>query len=63
MKRECSGIRAALIPNGVAMLASGHSVIIEKGAGKRSFYNDEDYSGAGAEVTSDRKKSLKPVSY
>ena len=52
--------RVALIPNGVAMLtASGHSVIIEKGAGKRSFYNDEDYSEAGAEVTSDRKEIFK----
>ena len=52
--------RVALIPNGVAMLtASGHRVTIEKGAGKRSFYNDEDYSEAGAEVTSDRKEIFK----
>lgn len=52
--------RVALTPNSVMMLVSnGHRVIIERGAGKRSFYTDEEYSEAGAQVSEDKKEILK----
>lgn len=52
--------RVALTPNAVMMLVSqGHRVIIEKGAGKRSFYNDDDYSESGGEVCADKGEIFK----
>ncbi len=52
--------RVSLTPNAVAMLvAHGHRVIIEKNAGKRSFYNDSEYSEAGGEVIEDKKEIFK----
>jgi alanine dehydrogenase len=52
--------RVALTPNAVAMLiAHGHRVIIEKGAGKRSFYNDDAYSEAGGEIVESKREIFK----
>ena len=52
--------RVALTPNAVGMLtAQGHRVMIEKGAGKRSFYQDNEYSEAGAEVVHSKEEIFK----
>lgn len=52
--------RVALTPNAVSMLvAQGHRVIIEKGAGKRSFYEDNQYSEAGAEIVHSKQEIFK----
>jgi alanine dehydrogenase len=43
--------RVALVPGGVApLIADGHRVIIEKGAGVGSGFPDEEYVAAGASV-------------
>jgi alanine dehydrogenase len=43
--------RVALAPSGVsALVADGHQVFIEKGAGKMAHFNDERYIEAGAEI-------------
>jgi alanine dehydrogenase len=43
--------RVPLVPSSVATLvAHGHRIIIEAGAGKKSNYSDRDFSEAGAEV-------------
>ena len=47
--------RVALTPSAVAsLLKSGHTVVIEKGAGVRAGFTDEAYSDAGARVVVDR---------
>jgi alanine dehydrogenase len=52
--------RVALTPNAVSMFASqGHQVIIEKGAGKRSFYQDDEYAEAGAEIVHSKEEIFK----
>lgn len=52
--------RVALVPSSVATLvAHGHRVIIESGAGKKSNYSDRDYSEAGAEIVFDREHVFK----
>lgn len=44
--------RIALTPQGVSLLVdAGHHVIVEKGAGDNSRYTDNDYSEAGAIIT------------
>jgi alanine dehydrogenase len=49
--------RVALVPGSVATLtARGHRVVIESGAGEKSFYKDHEYSEAGAEIVTDVKK-------
>lgn len=46
--------RVALVPSSVTTLvAHGHRVIIEAGAGMKSNYSDRDYAEAGAEVVFD----------
>ncbi|WP_160724579.1 alanine dehydrogenase [Bacillus sp. USDA818B3_A] len=48
--------RVALTPAGVVTLVkAGHTVLIEKGAGIGSGFNDGDYSKAGAEIVEDVK--------
>lgn len=48
--------RTCLIPDAIQILvAHGHEVIIEKGAGEGSFYTDLQYSEAGAIITEDPK--------
>ena len=49
--------RICLTPDAVSSLvAHGHRVMIEAGAGESSSYTDKDYSSAGAEITNDTKK-------
>jgi alanine dehydrogenase len=46
--------RVALVPAGAAALvAEGHSVYVERGAGLGSSFSDEQYSAAGAVVVAD----------
>src|SRR5450759_938066 len=43
--------RVALIPDSVAELtALGHSVVVETGAGRPAFFDDESYALAGARI-------------
>ncbi len=49
--------RICLTPDAVtAIVANGHNVIIENGAGNEAGFSDRDYSEAGAELTKDTKK-------
>ncbi len=49
--------RICLTPDAVAALvAQGHKVLIEKGAGEEAGFTDAEYSEAGAELTHDTKK-------
>lgn len=49
--------RICLTPDAVNSLTShGHRVLVESGAGKSSSYSDQEYSNAGAEITSDTAK-------
>lgn len=46
--------RIALVPAGAeALVAAGHSVFVEKGAGIGSGFEDSDYTAVGAEIVSD----------
>lgn len=48
--------RVSAIPETVAkMVAAGHTVMVEKGAGEGSFYHDPEYVKAGAEIVADVK--------
>ena len=52
--------RVALTPDGVNLLvANGHSVRVETGAGLGANYSDHDYSEAGAEIVSQAKDIFK----
>ncbi len=49
--------RICLTPDAVtAIVANGHNVIIENGAGNEAGFFDSDYNEAGAELTKDTKK-------
>lgn len=49
--------RVAISPEAVALIvAHGHQVIVESGAGDLSFYSDIDYSESGAQVVHDKKQ-------
>ena len=49
--------RVALVPEAVALLvARGHQVLIESGAGTPSHYTDTDYSESGAHIVYDRRQ-------
>jgi len=49
--------RVAIVPNSVrTLIGYGFKVIVERGAGEASHFTDHQFSEAGAEVTSDRKK-------
>ena len=49
--------RVCLTPDAVSALTSnGHRVMIETGAGDNAFFNDHEYSEAGAEIAIDRAK-------
>ncbi|MDO9374523.1 MAG: alanine dehydrogenase [Bacteroidota bacterium] len=57
--KECSfnENRIALTPEAVGvMVANGHRVVVETGAGEGASYNDRDYSEAGAKIAYDRKQ-------
>jgi|AntRauTorckE5430_2_1112549.scaffolds.fasta_scaffold02901_4 alanine dehydrogenase len=43
--------RVALVPSSVAtLIAHGHRVVVESGAGEESSYSDHDYSETGADI-------------
>lgn len=49
--------RVALVPEAVALLvARGHQVLIESGAGDQAHYSDSDYSESGARIVYDRRQ-------
>lgn len=49
--------RVCLTPDAVsALVANGHRVMIESGAGIGAHFSDKEYSEAGAEVAKDREK-------
>jgi alanine dehydrogenase len=49
--------RVALVPESVALLvARGHQVLIETGAGELAHYTDSDYSEAGAHIVYDKRQ-------
>lgn len=49
--------RVGLTPQGVQMLvANGHEVVLEAGAGLESKFTDDDYSEAGAKISYDRNE-------
>src|ERR671918_359437 len=46
--------RIALVPGGAeALIAAGHSVVIERGAGAGSGFSDDDYTAIGARIGAD----------
>jgi alanine dehydrogenase len=48
--------RVALVPSSVAtLIAHGHRVVIETGAGEKSSFSDHDYSEIGAEIAYSRE--------
>jgi alanine dehydrogenase len=48
--------RVILAPYGVEeLVAFGHEVIVESGAGTRAHFSDEDYRAGGARIVTDRK--------
>jgi alanine dehydrogenase len=49
--------RICLTPDAVAaVVANGHRVLVEKGAGNEAGFGDSEYSEAGAQLTHDTKK-------
>ncbi|RDK83490.1 alanine dehydrogenase [Marinirhabdus gelatinilytica] len=49
--------RICLTPDAVAALvAHGHRVLVEKGAGEEAGFSDSDYNEAGAKLTNDKKQ-------
>lgn len=49
--------RVALVPEAVALLvARGHQVLVESGAGNQAHYTDTDYSESGARIVYDRRQ-------
>lgn len=49
--------RIGLVPDAVALLvANGHDVVVETGAGVGANYQDKDYSEAGAKIAYDTKE-------
>lgn len=49
--------RIALTPDAVAVIvANGHSVHVEAGAGEGAHFSDKDYSDAGAKILVDKKQ-------
>ena len=52
--------RVSLTPDSVGLLvANGHSVIIEKGAGLASNFSDSEYTDKGAEIAYSKKEVFK----
>src|ERR671933_892963 len=46
--------RIALVPGGAeALIAAGHTVLVERGAGVGSGFADEDYTAVGARIAPD----------
>ena len=52
--------RLALTPDAVALLvARGHNVVVEAGAGKHSKFEDHEYSNAGAQIAYSAEEAYK----
>ncbi len=52
--------RVSLVPSSVATLvANGHRVVIERGAGEKSNFSDNEYSEVGAEIAYSRSEVFK----
>ena len=52
--------RVALVPESVSLLvANGHRVVVETGAGENANFSDSDYSESGAEIIYDTKQIYK----
>ncbi|HOY08000.1 MAG TPA: alanine dehydrogenase [Saprospiraceae bacterium] len=52
--------RVALVPHSVvSLVAHGHRVIVEAGAGEKAKFSDHDYSEAGAQITSSTEEVFK----
>jgi alanine dehydrogenase len=52
--------RIGLIPEAISVLvANGHTVMVEKGAGDGSRYSDKDYAEAGATIVADKETVYK----
>ena len=48
--------RVGLSPSGIhALVEQGHTVLVETNAGSGSYFEDEDYKQAGAEIVNDAK--------
>jgi alanine dehydrogenase len=46
--------RIAVVPGGAeALIAAGHSVLVERGAGAGSGFSDDDYTAVGARIAAD----------
>src|SRR5213596_1944437 len=46
--------RIALVPAGAeTLIAAGHTVLVEKGAGEGSGFSDEDFTHVGAKIATD----------
>ncbi len=49
--------RVALVPNSIrTLVAYGHRVIVESGAGEKANYTDHNFSEAGADITKSKKE-------
>lgn len=56
--------RICLTPDAVsAIIANGHKIIIEKGAGEGASFSDKSYADAGAELTQDTKRFFPALSF
>ena len=52
--------RVALVPQSVGLLiANGHRVVVETGAGINANFSDNDYSESGAEIAYDTQEIYK----
>jgi len=55
--QEC---RIPLVPKSIGLLvANGHRIIIEKGAGNLAQFDDQEYAEAGAEIVKNREEVFK----
>ncbi|MGB1216544.1 MAG: alanine dehydrogenase, partial [Saprospiraceae bacterium] len=49
--------RVALVPSSISsLIGQGHRVVVERGAGERSNYPDNEYSEAGADIADDKQQ-------
>jgi alanine dehydrogenase len=49
--------RVALVPSSVsALVAAGHRIVVESGAGENSNFSDHDFSEAGAQIVHSKKE-------
>jgi alanine dehydrogenase len=56
--------RVSITPSGVEqMLANGHEVLVETGAGDGSVFYDEDYIKAGATICNSPGRDLRKMRY